>query len=116
MHRDQCCNPLPTWKSCLHVMNPAKVNRDQVFQLKDLPNIGKACAKDLHLLGIHVPADLIDQDPFEMYERLCTITGTRHDPCMLDVLISATRFMQGGPALNWWSFTEERKRIVRQRR
>ena len=96
-------------------MHPNKVNRDRVFQLEDLPNIGKACAKDLRLLGIRAPADLVNQDPFEMYDRLCTITGVRHDPCMLDVFISVTRFMQGGPALNWWSFTEERKRILATR-
>ncbi len=96
-------------------MNPAKVDRKRTLQLEDLPNIGKACARDLRLLDIQAPADLIEQDPFEMYDRLCTITGIRHDPCMLDVFISVTRFMQGGPALSWWSFTEERKRIVKSR-
>jgi hypothetical protein len=50
-----------------------------------------------------------------MYDRLCSITGIRHDPCMLDVFMSVTSFIQGGPALSWWSFTEERKRIVQQR-
>lgn len=99
----------------IQFMNPAKVDRDHVFQLEDLPNIGKACAKDLRLLGIRAPADLINQDPFEMYERICKITGIRHDPCMLDVFMSVTSFMQGGPALSWWSFTEERKRIVQSR-
>jgi len=99
----------------IKLMNPAKVERDRVFQLEDLPNIGKACAKDLRLLGIRAPADLINQDPFKLYERLCEITGVRHDPCLLDVFMSVTSFMQGGPALSWWSFTEERKRIIQLR-
>lgn len=34
-------------------------------------------------------------EPYEMYERLCIITGCRQNPCALDVLISLTRFMGG---------------------
>jgi hypothetical protein len=45
-----------------------------------------------------------------MYGRLCAITGTRHDPCLLDTFIAAVKFADGGPALPWWAFTAERKR------
>jgi len=91
-------------------MHPAKVDRKQLSRLEDLPNVGPAMAKDLRLLGIEKPSDLIGRDPFEMYERLCTLTGSRHDPCVLDLFMSVTSFMAGGPALPWWAFTEERKR------
>ena len=64
-------------------MNPAKVERDRLFQLEDLPNIGQSCAKDLRLLGIHAPANLIDQNPFKMYDRLCEITGVATTPACL---------------------------------
>lgn len=95
-------------------MNPAKVSRDRLDQLTDLPNIGPAVAADLHLLGIRTPAGLVGQDPYALYDRLCALTATRHDPCMLDVFISITRFMAGEPPRAWWEFTAERKRRTAQ--
>lgn len=90
-------------------MHPTKVSREKLQQLTDLPNIGKACAADLLLLGYHKPQDLIGADPFQMYQALCARTGVRHDPCMIDVFISVTRFMAGEAPAVWWNFTEERK-------
>ncbi|HEX5339134.1 MAG TPA: helix-hairpin-helix domain-containing protein [Gallionella sp.] len=91
-------------------MNPQKVRREQVVELEDLPNIGKAMATDLRCIGIRTPGQLVGRDPFRMYEALCARTGAHHDPCVLDVFISIVHFMDGGDALPWWSFTEERKR------
>jgi hypothetical protein len=54
-------------------------------KLTDLPNIAKAGAADLELLGINEPGDLKELDPYDMYERLCTLTAKRHDPCVIDV-------------------------------
>jgi hypothetical protein len=36
-------------------MNPAKVTRDRLTRLTDLPNVGPAFAGDLELLGINRP-------------------------------------------------------------
>jgi hypothetical protein len=91
-------------------MNPQKVQRDKVFELEDLPNIGKAMATDLRCIGIRSPQQLAGKDPFQLYEALCKRTGMRHDPCVIDVFISIVHFMDGGEALAWWSFTQERKR------
>ena len=93
-------------------MNPAKVVRTQVKQLTDLPNIGKASAADLRLLGIETPVQLLGRNPYEMYQTLCDKTGQRHDPCMLDVFISITRFMAGDDPQPWWFYTEERKQAL----
>ena len=93
-------------------MNPAKVKRESIKSLLDLPNVGPATQADLHLLGIRKPADLSGQDAYEMYDRLCSITKTRHDPCVIDVFLSLVRFANGGPAKPWWNFTEERKRTL----
>ncbi len=93
-------------------MNPHKVNRLQVRQLTDLPNVGPAMAADLRLLGIQSPAQLVGQSPFEMYERLCRQTGQRHDPCVIDVFMSITHFMHGEPPRPWWEFTPTRKQIL----
>ncbi len=94
-------------------MNPSKVVRDNVRQLTDLPNIGKASAADLVVLGITHPLQLIGRDPFQMYQELCEITQQKHDPCVIDVFISIVRFMAGEPAQVWWAFTAERQQILR---
>ena len=64
-------------------MNPDKVQRSKLNTLTDLPNVGKAVAEDLALLSITQPQDLEGQDAYEMYVRLCSLTATRHDPCMI---------------------------------
>jgi len=84
--------------------------RESLKQLVDIPNIGKAIARSLVLLCIERPVDLIDRDPYRLYEELCRVTQKKHDPCVLDVFISAVRYMDGGPPKKWWAFTEERKR------
>lgn len=90
-------------------MNPAKVKRELVKSLLDLPNVGPATVADLHLLGIRKPDDLIGLDAYEMYDRLCTITNAKHDPCVVDVFLSVVSFANGGTAKPWWDFTAERK-------
>lgn len=96
-------------------MHPSKVDRTRLQRLTDLPNIGKASAADLELLGIRHPEQLIGRDPFAMHAQLCAQTGVRHDPCVIDVFMSITRFMDGEKAQDWWAFTEERKRTLAKR-
>ena len=91
-------------------MNPAKVERDRVRQLMDLPNVGPAMARDLKFISINAPEQLIGKDPLKLYQSLCRKSGTRQDPCVLDVFISITRFMNGDEPRPWWAYTEERKR------
>jgi hypothetical protein len=95
-------------------MHPNKVDRTRLRALTDLPNIGPACARDLQLLGIHTPAQLVGRNPFEMYEALCEKTSTRHDPCVIDVFMSVTRFMAGEEPRAWWDYTPERKQHLAQ--
>lgn len=85
----------------------------EASELESIPNIGPVVASDLRQLGIHVPADLIDQDPYVLYQQLCAQTGVMHDPCLLDTFIAATRFMAGEPPLPWWRYTKERKRTLK---
>lgn len=89
-------------------MHPAKVRRDHLDKLTDLPNIGPSMAADLRLLGIHVPMDLKGADAFVLYQRLCTLQGAQ-DPCVLDVFMSIIDFIEGGEPRPWWHFTETRK-------
>jgi hypothetical protein len=89
-------------------------DRETVSRLDELPNIGKAIADDLYLIGIDHPKKLIGKKPFELYEELCTNSGKRHDPCIIDVFMSAIHFMEGADPLPWWSFTDERKKHLAQ--
>jgi hypothetical protein len=93
-------------------MSPNKVERSRVKQFTDLPNVGKAMADDLRLLGFHSPEQLVGQCPFSLYERLCRQTGQRHDPCVIDVFMSITSFLNGEPPRPWWEFSEARKLSV----
>lgn len=90
-------------------MNPSKVSRTRLESLTDLPNIGPAMARDLRLLGYEHPNQLAGQDPQRLYDRLCELTGTHQDPCVLDVFKSVTRFMDGEEPRPWWFYTPERK-------
>lgn len=96
-------------------MNPAKVVRSKVVTLTDLPNVGPATAGDLRLLGIEHPRDLKGRDPYQMFDQLRVLTKSNQDPCVIDVFMSVTDFMNGGEARPWWSFTEERKAEILRR-
>jgi len=87
-----------------------RAERGNYVELEELPNVGPAIAADLRRLGIGKPAELIGRDPYALYDDFCRLTGRREDPCLLDVFISAVRFMQGAPAKPWWRYTPERKK------
>lgn len=93
-------------------MNPVKVDRSRLKQLTDLPNVGPAIAKDLESLNIKSPLQLIGKDPVKLYNSLCSKRGIRQDPCVLDVFVSITRFMEGEAPKVWWHYTAERKRML----
>ena len=88
------------------------MSRTEITDFQAIPNVGKATEADFHDLGFTEPNQLIGKDPYEMYNELCRITNIRHDPCVIDVFISAVRYMEGGPAKKWWAFTQERKQVL----
>ena len=77
----------------------------------DIPNIGPSMAGDFALLGFAAPTQLVGQDPYALYDRLCELTHCRQDPCVADTFIAAVRFMEGSPPHPWWHYTAERKRV-----
>lgn len=93
-------------------MHPGKVKRDNVKQLLDLPNVGPATVADLQILGITTPHDLIGKDAFQLYGKLCEVTGVRHDPCVIDVFLAITDFMNGAEPRAWWHYTDLRKQML----
>ncbi len=88
------------------VPSPAHCQR-----LEDLPNVGPRIANDLRTLGIQHPSELAHQDAFVLYRALCTLTGKRQDPCVLDTFMAATDFMRGATPEPWWRYTAQRKRL-----
>ncbi|MBP7864353.1 MAG: helix-hairpin-helix domain-containing protein [Acidobacteria bacterium] len=91
-------------------MAKRRVDRiDQCSCLEDLPNVGKATAADLRLLGIEHPAQLTGRDPEQLYRALCEKTGFTQDPCVLDVFRAVVAFAEGGDPRPWWAFTPQRR-------
>ena len=93
-------------------MNKSARDRSEYTKLEQIPNVGHSIAGDFKRIGIFHPHELLKQDPYSMYDKLCRITHSRQDPCVLDTFISAVRFMQGSPKRPWWAYTAERKRIL----
>ena len=100
-------------------MKTAMKNRKELVfednrQLKDLAGVGPATLKDLAQLGVRSVPELAESDGRELYEKLCDLTGVRHDPCCLDVFRCAVAQARD-PNLpeeqrNWWYWSRERKR------
>jgi hypothetical protein len=87
-----------------------RLTRGAVVTLEQIPNIGPSLAADLRRVGVKLPRELAGKDPYQLYTALCDATGARQDPCVLDVFISAVRFMEGAAPRPWWRYTAERKR------
>lgn len=82
-------------------------------RLRDLRSVGPATRMDLAELGINDVLTLADQDPAELYERLCELKGTRVDPCCHDVFACAVAQAKD-PDLpaeqrDWWWWSAQRK-------
>ncbi|MBX9600779.1 MAG: helix-hairpin-helix domain-containing protein [Bryobacteraceae bacterium] len=82
-------------------------------QLKELRGVGKATLRDFDLLGIRDVDHLAKQDAGKLYKKLERLTGSRQDPCVLDVFRCAIEQARN-PRLslekqNWWYWSRVRK-------
>lgn len=77
--------------------------------LTAIPNVGPAVARMLERLGVAELDDLRGGDPDALFQRICTLDGRRHDPCLLDTFTAVVAYADGGPARPWWEFSRERK-------
>lgn len=85
-------------------------------RLGDLGSIGPAMLRDFEQLGITSVAQLARQQPRELYDRLCVLTGTRQDPCVEDTFTCAVAQARD-PFLpeeqrQWWYWSRVRKNAV----
>lgn len=81
-------------------------------RLEDLPNIGKAMAADLRILGIFSPEQLATRDPLATYQALAAVMGKRFDPCVFYTLLGVAHFQKTGESLPWWHFTAQGKQLL----
>ncbi len=84
---------------------------EKIIKFQDIPNVGPAMIADFKLLNIMDPSELKSRDALSMYQDLCKITGTRHDPCVLDTFLAVVDFMKGAPSYPWWYYTSDRKKL-----
>jgi hypothetical protein len=82
-------------------------------QLKSLSGVGPAMLADFAALHIATVDQLAAANPEELYERLCHITRSRQDPCVLDVFRCAVAQARD-PNLpaeqrDWWWWSRARK-------
>lgn len=77
-------------------------------ELQTIPSVGKSIAQDFYSLGIPSVSDLKDENPEELYERLCNIAGKKLDRCLLYTFRCAVYFASHikyePELLKWWNW------------
>jgi hypothetical protein len=78
------------------------------FQL--IPGVGKSIAQDLYNLGYRSITELQNEDPQWMYDRSCTLVGTKIDRCLLYVykcaVYYASNTKHNPELLKWWNWKD----------
>lgn len=87
--------------------------RKEERRLRDLGGVGPAIEADFQKLGVRSVPELAACEGDELYLRLCEVTGTRQDPCVLDTFRCAVAQARD-PRLpteqrNWWWWSRQRK-------
>jgi len=66
------------------------------------------------LLGVRSVERLAKQEPKRLYDKLCRVTGTRQDICVLDVFTAAVAQARNlrlpAEQYQWWYWSRRRKR------
>jgi len=86
--------------------------------LASLVSVGPKTLEDFEKLGVRNLGQLAREEPDDLYRRLCTLTGQRQDPCVLDVF-SAAVAQARDPELppeqcQWWYWSRQRKQSSRK--
>lgn len=84
-------------------------SRAEVVSFEQIPNVGSSIADDFRSIGMESPEQLVGHDPLKIYQAICDQSGSFHDPCVLDVVMSAVDFMNGAQPKKWWDYTKQRK-------
>lgn len=81
-----------------------------IKEFQRIPGVGKSISQDLWNLGLRSVQELKDQDPEELYLKICTYQGAQVDRCMLYVFRCAVYYAsneQHDPELlKWWNWKD----------
>ncbi|MGZ4100096.1 MAG: helix-hairpin-helix domain-containing protein [Bacteroidia bacterium] len=93
-------------------MKKAISEKDKALkEFQTIPGIGKACSLDLWNIGLRKISDLKNKNPMVLYDRLNTVTGVKHDICMLYTFRCAVYFVSeknhSKEKLNWWYWKDK---------
>ena len=80
-------------------------------QLEQIPGVGETIANDMRNIGIDSVSQLKDQDPENLYQRLCDFKASPVDRCMLYVLRCAVYYASNTERdpelLKWWNWKDK---------
>jgi hypothetical protein len=86
------------------------VKQSILSEFRQVPGVGKSIAEDLWNLGLRSVSDLINQDPEDLYVRLCALQGAHVDRCMLYVFRCAVYYASNDildpELLKWWNWKD----------
>jgi hypothetical protein len=85
-------------------------------EFRQIPGVGKRIAEDLWNLGLRSVSDLKNQDPEDLYLRLCALQGTHVDRCMLYVFRCAVYYASNDihdpELLKWWNWKVRLQQVM----
>ncbi len=85
--------------------------KEIIKELQQIPGVGPSLANDLWLVGIRAIKDLKNQDPANLYAKLCHLTNTKHDRCVLYVFRCAVYYAStkkhNPTKLKWWNWKDK---------
>lgn len=77
---------------------------------RQIPGVGLSIAEDFWNLGFRSVGELKDQDPEELYRRLCDYQRVHVDRCMLYVFRCAVYYVSNNEhdpeRLKWWNWKD----------
>ena len=86
------------------------VKQSVLREFRQIPGVGKRIAEDLWNLDLRSVSDLKNQDPEDLYVRLCVLQGTHVDRCMLYVFRCAVYYASNdiydSELLKWWNWKD----------
>jgi len=97
----------------ISTQRPEASQQDSLRDFQRIPGIGPSMADDLWRLGYRSVAELRDEEPEAMYQRLCELSGAHVDRCVLYVFRCAVYFAsneaQDPELLKWWNWSDRHK-------
>lgn len=86
------------------------MDKEILKDFRRIPGVGKSVAEDLWNLGYRSVDSLSQEDPEDMYERLCDFQKCRVDKCMKYVFRCAVYFAANDDhdpeLLKWWNWKD----------